>query len=102
MLVDTSCFQRGGRVCLAYCSIPKRFYNLRPALFINTRYIIRNTVPLTQGLIFFYRTEDGSRQVDDHLVMYNNPLFGTREKVKRGAGKKQLTLDSDWNVVFDL
>lgn len=47
-------------------------------------------------------TEDGSRQVDDHLVMYNNPLFSAREQVKRGAGKKQLTLDSDWNVVFDL
>ena len=52
--------------------------------------------------MFFYRTEDGARQVDDHLVMYNNPLFGAREQAKRGAGKKQLTLDSDWNVVFDL
>ena len=61
-----------------------------------------HAVPFAQGLTFFSRTEDGSRQVDDHLVMYNNPLFSAREEVKRGAGKKQLTLDSDWNVVFDL
>jgi len=47
-------------------------------------------------------TEDGSRQVDDHLVMYNNPLSSARKQVKRGTGKRQLTLDSDWNVVFDL
>jgi len=46
--------------------------------------------------------EDGSREVDDHLVMYNNPLFNKRENVKRSASTKQLTLDSDWNVVFDL
>lgn len=54
--------------------------------------------------IFLYRTEDGSRQVDDHLVMYNNPLFAAaREKGKSGgSGNRQLTLDSDWNVVFDL
>ena len=52
--------------------------------------------------IFLCRTEDGSRQVDDHLVMYNNPLFAAREKVNSGAGSRQLSLDSDWNVVFDL
>lgn len=73
-----------------------------PAIFISTWYISRDTVPVTKRLIFFYRTEDGSRQVDDQLVMYNNPLFSAREQVKRGAGNRQLTLDSDWNVVFDL
>lgn len=47
--------------------------------------------------------EDGSRQVDDHLVMYNNPLFAPRkQKPKCGTSDKQLKLDNDWNVVFDL
>lgn len=48
--------------------------------------------------------DDGKRQVDDLLVMYNNPLFSKRNKVKRAADTHthQLTLDNDWNVVFDL
>lgn len=46
--------------------------------------------------------EDGSRQVDDHLVMYNNPLFNKRKQIKGSGSTNQLTLDSEWNVVFDL
>lgn len=46
--------------------------------------------------------EDGSRQVEDHLVMYNNPLFTKRDQIKSSVSTRQLALDSEWNVVFDL
>lgn len=56
-----------------------------------------------QKVVFLIsRGEDGSRQIDDHLVMYNNPLFSKRNQPKRAASSRQLTVDSDWNVVFDL
>ena len=56
------------------------------------------------GRIFFVllRGEDGSRQVEDHLVMYNNPLFTKRDQIKSSVSTRQLALDSEWNVVFDL
>ena len=55
-------------------------------------------------LIFFVllRGEDGSRQVEDHLVMYNNPLFTKRDQIKSSVSTRQLAMDSEWNVVFDL
>ena len=58
---------------------------------------------LTIHFFSLCRIEDGSRHVDDHLVMYNNPLFAPRkQKPKCGTSDKQLKLDNDWNVVFDL
>jgi len=72
---------------------------VNPAADINSQYEMSDVFLKVQQVSW---TEDGSRQVDDHLVMYNNPLFSAQEKGGHGADNRQLTLDSDWNVVFDL